>query len=177
MGWFRDNADEIVVDMDHPQRSGRETAGDAYAADAHQTDLRIERALSALTEFSTLMYEWESRLHEDLDAALHSGAPTDELMEEATVRLREIFGAFVLPDGKNYGRLDGLAAMSPPEYDPHSDVIEAVHRVGRAVVVTTRQAGGLQSTFRFTLVEREDRWVIQKKQLLNYKDAWQRSTI
>ncbi|VWC77129.1 hypothetical protein BLA18110_02460 [Burkholderia lata] len=48
---------------------------------------------------------------------------------------------------------------------------------GEVAIFTIRQTAGLKNQFRFTLKRQGGEWRIKKKELLNFKDKWQRSVL
>ena len=58
-----------------------------------------------------------------------------------------------------------------------SVVEEGAELEGGGAVFIIRQTTGLQNQFRFTLKRQGDEWKIKKKELLNFKDKWQRSVL
>jgi hypothetical protein len=56
-------------------------------------------------------------------------------------------------------------------------VEEGAEMEGGVAIFTIRQTTGLQNKFRFTLKRQNGEWRIKKKELLNFKDKWQRSVL
>lgn len=70
-----------------------------------------------------------------------------------------------------------LGCSNPPTYDPETDVEDSVESIGGEVVLTIRQALGMLTISRFTMKEKTGKWMVKKKEFLNYKDKWQRSVL
>ncbi|WP_322047670.1 NTF2 fold immunity protein [Paraburkholderia sp. J67] len=135
------------------------------------------QAREALKAFMLEMNHWEIRFYQVKKHVIEAGQSAEIVDDEARKALVEILDKWAFADKANHGRLIGLGCTEPPTYDPDSDVEERAEVSGDTVVFVFRQTGGLQSLFQFTLRRRGVEWRIKKKELLNYKDKWQRSVL
>jgi len=137
----------------------------------------LVEAWDALKTFMSVMNQWEVRFYRARQEALEASRDITAVNDEGRKDLTEILARWAFPEKTNQGRLIDLGCTNPPSYDPEDDVKESSEVRGGSVVFILRQAKGLQNKFRFTLKRREGEWRIKKKELLNYKDQWQRSVL
>lgn len=137
----------------------------------------LAQARLALNEFMLAMNAWECRFFRAKREALDGGRDVKAIDDEARDSLVAIFGKWVCPDKANEGRLVDLRCGDPPTYDPASDVEDSTEMRGNKALFTVRQTGGLQSSFRFTLIAKDNEWKIENKELLNHREKWQRSIL
>ncbi|MBN3826832.1 hypothetical protein G3O00_24865 [Burkholderia sp. Ac-20384] len=140
-------------------------------------DEELKQARSALKAFFSEMNQWETRFYWAKQNALLEHLDTEGVDKEGRSDLIEIINRWAFPDKANEGRLIDLGCTSPPSYDPESDVEESAEMEGGVAIFTIRQTTGLQNQFRFTLKRQDGGWRIKKKELLNFKDKWQRSVL
>ncbi|WP_083266165.1 NTF2 fold immunity protein [Burkholderia lata] len=140
-------------------------------------DEELKQARSALKAFMSEMNQWEIRFYRAKQNALLENRDTEIVDKEGRSNLIEIISRWAFQDKANEGRLIDLGCTSPPSYDPESDVEEGAELEGGVAVFIIRQTTGLQNQFRFTLKRQGDEWKIKKKELLNFKDKWQRSVL
>ena len=125
----------------------------------------FEQARTALRSFMLEMNQWEKDFYKKKHCALESGGDVSDLEKWA------------FREKTNQGRLIDLGCSNPPTYDPETDVEDSVESIGGGVVVTIRQALGMLTISRFTMKEKTGKWMVKKKEFLNYKDKWQRSVL
>lgn len=77
----------------------------------------------------------------------------------------------------NQGRLIDLGCSDPPTYDPETDVEDSVEFTGGEVVFIIRQILGMLTISRFTMKEKAGKWMVKKKEFLDFNDKWQRSVL
>lgn len=140
-------------------------------------DEELAQARNALTAFMSVMNQWETGFYRAKQDALGANRDTTPIDDEGRKDLIEILDKWAFPDKENHGRLIDLGCTDPPTYDPSSDVEESAEVQDGQVVFTLRQTKGLQNKFRFTLKRQAGEWKVRKKELLNYKDKWQRSVL
>jgi len=140
-------------------------------------DEELKQARSALKAFMSEMNQWEIRFYRAKQNALLENRDTEIVDKEGRSNLIEIISRWAFQDKANEGRLIDLGCTSPPSYDPESDVEEGAELEGGVAVFIIRQTTGLQNQFRFTLKRQGGEWKIKKKELLNFKDKWQRSVL
>lgn len=140
-------------------------------------DDELVQARNALKAFMSVMNQWETRFYRAKQEALAANRNAALIDDDGRKDLIAILDKWAFPDKANQGRLIDLGCTDPPTYDPESDVEESAELEDGAVVFTFRQTKGLQNKFRFTLKRQADGWKVKKKELLNYKDKWQRSVL
>ena len=140
-------------------------------------DEDLEQARNALKAFMSVMNRWETGFYRAKQDALGANRDTTPIDDEGRKDLVEILDKWAFPEKANQGRLVDLGCTDPPTYDPSSDVEESTEVWDGEVVFTLRQTKGLQNKFRFTLKRQAGAWKVKKKELLNYKDKWQRSVL
>lgn len=140
-------------------------------------DEELTQARSALKAFMLEMNQWETRFYQAKQNALLENLGTEVVDKDGRSNLVAIINKWAFPDKANEGRLIDLGCTSPPSYDPESDVEEGAEMEGGVAIFTIRQTTGLQNQFRFTLKRQNGEWRIKKKELLNFKDKWQRSVL
>ncbi|RQZ16737.1 hypothetical protein DIE15_13500 [Burkholderia sp. Bp9031] len=137
----------------------------------------LERARDTLKSFMLEMNRWEDQFFKTKQEALTNNQNVQSVDNEARDKLMEIFDQWTFRDKAYEGRLIDLGCTSPPTYNPDSDVEEHAEMEDGEAVFIIRQAHGLQSQFRFVLKCKNGVWKIKKKELLNFKDKWQRSVL
>ena len=140
-------------------------------------DKDLEQARNALKAFMSVMNRWETGFYRAKQDALGANRDTTPIDDEGRKDLVAILDKWAFPEKANQGRLVDLGCTDPPTYDPSSDVEESTEVWDGEVVFTLRQTKGLQNKFRFTLKRQAGAWKVKKKELLNYKDKWQRSVL
>jgi hypothetical protein len=140
-------------------------------------DEKIAQARNALTKFMSAMNQWETKLYRAKRNALDTGHDISSIDDEGRNSLIAILEKWTFSDKTNQGRLIDLGCTDPPSYDPESDIEESVEVENGMVVFVFRQTKGLQNKFRFTLKSQDVEWKIKKKELLNYREKWQRSVL
>ncbi|MBN3842250.1 NTF2 fold immunity protein [Burkholderia sp. Ac-20349] len=140
-------------------------------------DEELKLARSALKEFMSEMNQWETRFYRAKQNALHEHLDTEAIDKAGRSNLIEIINRWAFPDKANGGRLIDLGCTSPPSYDPDSYVEDGAEMEGGVATFTICQTTGLKNKFRFTLKCQDGEWKIKKKELLNFKDKWQRSVL
>lgn len=140
-------------------------------------DEDLNQARLALNSFMSQMNQWESRFYRDKREAVEAGRDSGPIDDAARARLTEILASHAYSEPKNEGRLIDLGCTDPPSYDPASDVEESAVVEKGTVVFVMQQKVGMQNTYRFTLKRQGDSWKINKKELLNFQDKWQRSVL
>ncbi|MEC5408440.1 GspH/FimT family pseudopilin [Paraburkholderia sp. MPAMCS5] len=141
------------------------------------THKELEQARNALIEFMSAMNRWENDFYRAKQTALKENRDIALVDNEWRKELTAILVKWAFPEKSNQGRLIDLGCTDPPTYDPDSDVEESVEATDDSVAFIIYQTKGLQSKFRITLKQQSGKWKIKKKELLNYKDKWQRSVL
>ncbi|WP_159068959.1 NTF2 fold immunity protein [Burkholderia metallica] len=140
-------------------------------------DANIEQARSALRSFMLEMNEWEKDFYKKKRSALESGGDVSEIDDRARKDLSAILEKWAFQEKTNQGRLIDLGCSDPPTYDPGTDVEDSVESTDGEVVFTIRQTLGMLTLSRFTMKEKAGKWMVKKKEFLNFKDKWQRSVL
>lgn len=140
-------------------------------------DEELKLARSALKAFMSEMNQWETRFYRAKQNALLEHLDTEAIDKAVRSNLIEIINRWAFPDKVNGGRLIDLGCTSPPSYDPDSYVEDGAEMEGGVATFTICQTTGLKNKFRFTLKCQDGEWKIKKKELLNFKDKWQRSVL
>ncbi|MCA8002588.1 NTF2 fold immunity protein [Burkholderia metallica] len=140
-------------------------------------DANIEQARSALRSFMLEMNKWEKDFYKKKRSALESGGDVSEIDDRARKDLSAILEKWAFQEKTNQGRLIDLGCSDPPTYDPGTDVEDSVESTDGEVVFTIRQTLGMLTLSRFTMKEKAGKWMVKKKEFLNFKDKWQRSVL
>lgn len=123
------------------------------------------------------MNQWEKDFCKKKPNALESGGDVSEIDGRARKDLSAILEKWAFQEKTNQGRLIDLGCSDPPTYDPETDVEDSVESTDGEVVFTIRQTLGMLTISRFTMKEKAGRWMVKKKEFLNFKDKWQRSVL
>ena len=140
-------------------------------------DDNVEQARAALRSFMLEMNQWEKDFYEKKHSALKSGGDVSGIDVRARKDLSAILEKWAFQEKTNQGRLIDLGCSDPPTYDPETDVEDSVESADGEVIFTIRQTSGMLTISRFTMKEMAGKWMVKKKEFLNYKDKWQRSVL
>ena len=110
-------------------------------------------------------------------SALKSGGDVSGIDDRARKNLSAILEKWAFQEKTNQGRLIDLGCSDPPTYDPETDVEDSVESTDGEVVFTIRQTSGILTISRFTMKEKAGKWMVKKKEFLNFNDKWQRSVL
>jgi len=137
----------------------------------------IEKARTALRSFMLEINQWEKDFYKKKRSALEIGGDVSEIDDRARKELSAILEKWAFQEKTNQGRLIDLGCSDPPTYDPETDVEDSVESNDGEVVFTIRQTVGMLTISRFTMKEKAGKWMVKKKEFLNFKDKWQRSVL
>ena len=137
--------------------------------------LNINEASKFLEGFMAEMCSWEKDFLEEKLCLIGEGGSTLECNDKYTKMLLAIFDRFVDGDSTTKARLGLVGASSPVTYDPQRDQILEPRQVKGRAVIEVNQVGGLESRFRFTLVNGQG-WKIARKDTLR-GDKWEKSSL
>ena len=137
----------------------------------------VEQARAALRSFMLEMNQWEKDFYEKKHSALKSGGDVSGIDDRARKDLSAILEKWAFQEKTNQGRLIDLGCSDPPTYDPETDVEDSVESTDGEVVFTIRQTLGMLTISRFTMKEKAGKWMVKKKEFLNFNDKWQRSVL
>ena len=140
-------------------------------------DDNVEQARAALRSFMLEMNQWEKDFYEKKHSALKSGGDVSGIDVRARKDLSAILEKWAFQEKTNQGRLIDLGCSDPPTYDPETDVEDSVESADGEVIFTIRQTSGMLTISRFTMKEMAGKWMVKKKEFLNFKDKWQRSVL
>lgn len=141
------------------------------------TDIDSLQALQCINEFFIEMNLWEVEFFAERKNNIANGGDDPEIKKRYRDKLEEILNRYALKDKSNFGRLIDLGCLSPPTYDPQSDVIEIASTGSDEVVVGLQQTVGVEVTSRITIIHKAGNWKIKKKESLGYDDKWKRSPL
>ncbi|WP_175037133.1 NTF2 fold immunity protein [Burkholderia contaminans] len=110
-------------------------------------------------------------------SALESGGDVSEIDGHARKDILAILEKWAFQEKTNQGRLIDLGCSDPPTYDPETDVEDSVEFTGGEVVFIIRQTLGMLTISRFTMKEKAGKWMVKKKEFLDFNDKWQRSVL
>ncbi|NTZ88154.1 hypothetical protein FCJ61_35500 [Burkholderia metallica] len=137
----------------------------------------FEQVRTALRSFMIEMSHWEKDFYKKKRGALESGGDVSEIDDRARKDLSAILDKWVFQEKTNQGRLIDLGCSDPPTYDPETDVEDSVESTDGEVVFTIRQTLGTLTISRFTMKEKAGKWMVKKKEFINFKNKWQRSIL
>ncbi|MCO1433565.1 RhsIA family immunity protein [Burkholderia vietnamiensis] len=140
-------------------------------------DDNVEQARAALRSFMLEMNRWEKDFYEKKHSALKDGGDVSGIDVRARKDLSAILEKWAFQEKTNQGRLIDLGCSDPPTYDPETDVEDSVESTDGEVIFTIRQTSGMLTISRFTMKEMAGKWMVKKKEFLNFKDKWQRSVL
>lgn len=140
-------------------------------------DDNVDQARAALRSFMFEMNQWEKDFYEKKHSSLKSGGDVSGIDDRARKDLSAILEKWAFQEKTNQGRLIDLGCSDPPTYDPETDVEDSVESTDGEVVFTIRQTSGMLTISRFTMKEMAGKWMVKKKEFLNFKDKWQRSVL
>ncbi|MFJ3371488.1 NTF2 fold immunity protein [Pseudomonas sp. NPDC086251] len=141
------------------------------------TDIDSLQALQCINEFFIEMNLWEVEFFAERKNNIANGGDDPEIKKRYRDKLEEILNRYALKDKSNFGRLIDLGCLSPPTYDPQSDVIEIASTGSDEVIVGLQQTVGVEVTSRITIIHKAGNWKIKKKESLGYDDKWKRSPL
>jgi hypothetical protein len=136
--------------------------------------LNLEGASKVLEGFMGEMREWETNFLADKIRLVGEGLSTSDCNKRYTDKLSEIYDKYVEGDSITKARLELPGASSPAMYDPLRDNMLSAKVARGKAVIEVNQVGGLESSFRFTLVNYEGRWKIARKDTFR-GGKWERS--
>lgn len=116
-------------------------------------------------------------LLQEKHSALESGGDVSEIDGHARKDISAILEKWAFQEKTNQGRLIDLGCSDPPTYDPETDVGDSVESAGGEVVFIIRQTLGMLTISRFTMKEKAGKWMVKKKEFLDFNDKWQRSVL
>ncbi|MEE5137587.1 NTF2 fold immunity protein [Pseudomonas alliivorans] len=132
-------------------------------------------ALKCLLSFMKSMKSWEIEFCTAQDEADEKDLDLTPIRNDYALRLKEILDMYSLDCGLNRERLVDLGSTIPVTYDPDRDEVDAESE--SLAVFIVKQATGFKSQFRFSMINKDQSWLIQKKERLGGSGKWLASSL
>lgn len=139
-------------------------------------DLTTSASLT-LKNFMSETHSWESIFFKLRKEQLKHGDDDDSVKTLHKEKLEKILEKFAFKDKLNFGRLIDMGCTNPPTYDPKQDTLKILSEKDDTVVIQSQQNTGLEATSKFTLILKNNKWMIQKKEILDHNDKWKKSNL
>lgn len=119
--------------------------------------------------FMNEMYQWENYA---IDIGL-----TNNLDEHKEI-VRSIFSKYCTSKDRKMGKPNILSASSISNYDISTQPIYDIEESAKKSIIYTKQKNKAENNFRYTLVLKSDKWLIDKKEI-SYDDGitWEKSIL
>lgn len=141
-----------------------------------QIEWQSESAVSTLAQFITEMNLWEVQCSNELKKIDLATADLKTKLSKDIESMDKIFSKYCT-SRKRTSNHAGVYS-DPPEYDPNTEKItEVVFESKKKAVIYTRKEAGLKFTFRYTLLQIEDRWLIDCRERLGLNGKWMKGIL
>ncbi|NIF22090.1 NTF2 fold immunity protein [Candidatus Pantoea multigeneris] len=114
------------------------------------------------------MGEWENSFRE----AFMENPAIDK--QPYSCQLDEIFNKWCTKKERKYGRQVSMQVSFPPDYDIENDEITSEDISAKKTLIQVKKNTGFKNEYRYTLIYKEDRWQIDKKEWLD-EGKWKRA--
>ena len=121
------------------------------------------------------MNEWDKKFHPKIDYLINSNSKhhvIEAMQQEARNALVDIFDRFGVAGKKNSNRIEGLGLEDPPNYDAIPNVTEVDESGGSKVIYLVEKITGLGGNYKYTLICKNNRWILSKREFFNHDGRW-----
>lgn len=119
--------------------------------------------------FMNEMHKWESY-------ATNIGLVNN--LDEHREIVRNIFNKYCTPKDRKRGKPNILSASSISSYDLSTQPIYNIEYKTKKTIIYTKQKNKAENNFRYTLILKNDKWLIDKKEIsYNNGESWESSIL
>ncbi|MEZ4711496.1 MAG: NTF2 fold immunity protein [Caldilineaceae bacterium] len=129
-----------------------------------------------LIRFISAMNDWERDCWVRFQAARTKSTDIRQEQKNDLERMNEIFSEFCTHESYLNGRTGEF--RNPPEYDPTSEhIVKVESKINEQVIVYTEQMSGFKHKNRYTILLKNKKWLIDKKEWNRLDGTWEQAIL
>lgn len=128
-----------------------------------------------MTEKDTFIY-FMNEMHKWESYATDIGLANN--LDEHREIVRNIFNKYCTPKDRKRGKPNILSVSSISNYDLSTQPIYNIEYKNKKTIIYTKQKNKAENNFRYTLILKNDKWLIDKKEIsYNNGESWESSIL